>query len=504
MRADARAPQPLPEVRLAVRDLLSRAPGFRALAPDDRRTLSQALVRVCAAAMDLLLEEARSDADARRVQRAAGPEDAPRLPAATALANAGQAFSGIATDKLASTTQRILNAVSFPRFVSDLINGVFKAITDSNQQQMQSFLDLLRNVATTTDDFADANLGPDRARQWLVDSFPGSFELAGDDTSGDDGGGRSPGDADSSRTVRLKDGAAMPPDGALRAVLGLGPNESVPSGEPEAVLLPFARRALAQQRQQLLGTMVMLGMQRIVIESGRLNASMRFHIDTRSAAAADEGSRFDFQNKIDAKGSFNVGVWGAEAKMSNTIAYVSTQKTQTTEEMNTDLDLNSGVELYFKTDYLPLDRFAGKGQVDRIKANTLNPDAEEKAAIAARGEREANADKAQASRLAALDKELAPPADTGAAPASPGTPAPAAHPGAAGGTAAAGGAGGSGGSGGTGTAGAGAATGGAGAAGSTGGGTSAGHPAPHANSATPAAGAPHPAASHGQAAASPA
>ncbi|PCE24789.1 hypothetical protein [Burkholderia ubonensis] len=501
MRADARDPQPLPAVRLAVRELLSRAPEFRALAPDDRKTLSQALVRVCAAAMNLLLEEARSDADARQLQRSAAPGRAPRAPAAAALANAGQAFSGVATDKLASTTQRILNAVSFPRFVSDLINGVFKAITDSNQQQMQSFLDLLRNVASTTDDFADANLGPDRARQWLVDSFPGSFELAGDDTSGDDSGDRMPGDADASRTVRLKDGAAMPPDGALRAVLGLGPNESVPSGDPEAVLLPFARRALAQQRQQLLGTMVMLGMQRIVIESGRLNASMRFHIDTRSAAAADEGSRFDFQNKIDAKGSFNVGFWGAEAKMSNTIAYVSTQKTQTTEEMNTDLDLNSGVELYFKTDYLPLDRFAGKGQVDRIKANTLNPDAEEKAAIAARGQREADAEKAQASRLAALDKDLAPPADAGAAPAASSTPAPAAHAGAGAGTGTPGGAGAAGTSG----AGAGATAGaGAGAAAGVGGSPAAGHPAPRPTPATPAAGAARPAANRGQAAASPA
>jgi hypothetical protein len=50
---------------------------------------------------------------------------------------------------------------------------------------------------------------------------------------------------------------------------------------------------------------------------------------------------------------------GMDAKMQNTIGYVSTQKQQSTEEMNTDLDLNSSVELIFKTDYLPLDRMAG-------------------------------------------------------------------------------------------------------------------------------------------------
>jgi hypothetical protein len=47
------------------------------------------------------------------------------------------------------------------------------------------------------------------------------------------------------------------------------------------------------------------------------------------------------------------------AVMKNTIGYVSTQKQQSTEEMNTDLDLNSSVELVLKTDYLPLDHGIG-------------------------------------------------------------------------------------------------------------------------------------------------
>jgi hypothetical protein len=113
-----------------------------------------------------------------------------------------------------------------------------------------------------------------------------------------------------------------------------------------------------------------------VIESGRLNASMRFHIDTRSQAADDRGSTFDEHNDLEVSGKYGFGPWGVEAKMKNTIGYVSTQRTQTTEEMNTDLDLNSSVELVFKTDYLPLDRLAGQGTVDRIRVNTLNPNEE--------------------------------------------------------------------------------------------------------------------------------
>jgi hypothetical protein len=39
--------------------------------------------------------------------------------------------------------------------------------------------------------------------------------------------------------------------------------------------VPFVRQSLARNRQQMLATMVQLGMQRIVIDSGRINASMR-------------------------------------------------------------------------------------------------------------------------------------------------------------------------------------------------------------------------------------
>jgi hypothetical protein len=158
----------------------------------------------------------------------------------------------------------------------------------------------------------------------------------------------------------------------------------------------------------MLASMVMLGMQRIVVESGRLNAGMRFHIDTRSAAASDRGSTFDEHNQLEADVKFGVGAWGIDAKMANTIGYVSTERDQTTEEMNTSLDLNSSVELYFKTDYLPLERMAGQGQIDRIKVNTLNPDAEARGAATEREQRLASARQSEAARGNELDATLKP------------------------------------------------------------------------------------------------
>jgi hypothetical protein len=104
----------------------------------------------------------------------------------------------------------------------------------------------------------------------------------------------------------------------------------------------------------------------------------------------------------------------------NNVSYVSTQKNQSTSEMNTDLDLNSAVEINFKSDYLPLNKLAGPGQAAAIRANSRNPDAEPAGASdAAREKRIADARSAETKRSDSLTDLLKSPART------PETPAPA-------------------------------------------------------------------------------
>ena len=69
-------------------------------------------------------------------------------------------------------------------------------------------------------------------------------------------------------------------------------------------------------------------------------------------------------------------------------------------------ELVGGTEL--QTDYLPLNRMAGKAQVERIKVNTLNPDAETKTATDARMAREKAAATPRASAAIRPIKALAP------------------------------------------------------------------------------------------------
>jgi hypothetical protein len=394
------SPSPSADVRAAVRALLSTSADFHTLDADTKKTIARSMVRIADTAKALTAEAEAPAAIHRPVARAM---------------NAGSDFSGVAASRVADTTRAILNAVSFPRFVTELINGVFKALNDSNQQQLASYIELIQNVSNTLDGFADANVGISGARSWLAERFPGSFAVQGDDDIQPEPGMSAEerrelqAERDASTRLRLIPGASMPTAGALKAAFGLGPEETAPStGDPES-LVPLARAAIARNRQQMLATMVMMGMQRIVIESGRLNASMRFHIDTRSAAAADAGSSLDTRTNLDVSGGAKFGPWGMEAKVQSTIGYVSTQRRQTTEEMNTDLDLSSNVELIFKTDYVQLDRLAGGPTQERIRVNAMNPEAEARLANDARTARRAAQGTAETARGGQLNERLARP-----------------------------------------------------------------------------------------------
>jgi len=271
----ARLPAPPEEIRTAVRTLLTQHDGYNRLDGPTRTAIAQGLVRICTTVRALATE----------MDAAAGFDARPVLARAQ---SAGSEFSGVSADKVAGTTRQILNAVSFPRFVTELITGVFKAMVDSSQQQMNAYVELIRNVAATTDGFADTNVGMDGARSWLAERFPGSFTIEGE-TDDFAQPGSPPAkddlsDGESTKQLRLRPGASMPTEAGLRTALGLAPGDSVPGGDPESLVGP-ARIAMARNRQQMLATMVMMGLQRIVIDSGRLHAAMKFHIDTRRRAS---------------------------------------------------------------------------------------------------------------------------------------------------------------------------------------------------------------------------
>ncbi|HVR91508.1 MAG TPA: hypothetical protein VHG29_10500 [Novosphingobium sp.] len=407
MAAAASAPvAPRLDARRTVQELLSRDRGYVALDPATRQAIAGSLARIGSSALDY-----------HEAAEAAPP---PRRTLATAQ-NAGNEFSGVATDRLARTTRDTLNAVSFPRFVNELITGVFKAMNDSQQQQLTAFVELIRNVAQTTEGFADANVGVSGARNWLAEHFPTSYVIEGGEEvdMASELEGLDPAEArerraeiqaeqDAATRLIMRPGGSPPSEAALRTALGADEGVPMSASDPEA-LVPLARQVLARNRQQLLATMVQMGLQRIVIESGRINAAMRLHVDASSVAENDRSSQFDTRTNMEVGGGARFGPWGMEAKVQSTIGYVSTDRTQTTESINSSVDLDSGVELIFKTDYVPLNRLAGGADAERIRVNTINPQAESERLTAQANERSTAARARMAERSTRLDSTIHPP-----------------------------------------------------------------------------------------------
>ena len=423
-RGGAASPPP-PWLRIAVRDVLHETRSYKDLNAAERRDLAQAMVRVGKLAADCISQEHQAQAQIDAAPVAKALEDQPGF--------------GESARRIGDVTRDTLQAISFPRFVTDLLNGVFRAMNDSSQTQLQQYLQLLNSVSSTASGFEQTQTSEIQVRAWLVDHFPDSFEMDLPEPPEPGAPPPDPQDVEPPR-LRLKAGASMPPADGLRAALGVEPGAEFNASNPEA-LVPLARRQLARQRQQMLATMVQMGMQRIVIDAGKINAAMRFHIDTRSAASQDRGSQFGMQNRVRAAGSFGVGPWGASAEVENTISYVSTNRQQSTEEINTSADLNSSVELHFHTDAVPLNRLAAQAQADRVRGASLNPDHEaELAAGRTASERLTSARTAEEARRSGVDSAVRavtpPPVSTeplhvpapGSNPAPTATAAPAATP----------------------------------------------------------------------------
>jgi hypothetical protein len=178
--------------------------------------------------------------------------------------------------------------------------------------------------------------------------------------------------------VRIRPGAEDRPAPDFRSDLGVDQDVQLDDGTAEEILVPAARRQLAQSRHQLLSTMVLMGINRIVVTSGRVRAKMDFHIDARDHGTAATATQFDRQHEHGGSiGGAGVGIgsWlgGVQAHTRTSLAYVRTAKQVATDEINVDVDLTGELDLRFESETFPLERFADSGLVGQIQAGTANP-----------------------------------------------------------------------------------------------------------------------------------
>lgn len=262
-----------------------------------------------------------------------------------------------ATDALGRRAGALSDEIDFPKFVASLLHGTFDAMVDASIRQMQAYGDLVSAVAKPLEQFTEENVSANQARDYLVEQHPrdvmltqnnGDFQLApvsaakaasgsGDDT-GDDGTG---GDAPSSPTW-LADyghaGADLTPE--------LLEND----------ILPAAREKVAKARLQTLATMVLMGLNRIVVKDGSVGARLRF----RAAASDHAAVQYATGGDPPAGGE----AWGQRASSSDPLPLTMVSTVGVNVQSDTDLkaELFGDVKINFASETLPLDRFVDDAQ----------------------------------------------------------------------------------------------------------------------------------------------
>lgn len=384
--------------RQAVRALLEKTEAFPLLSPEKREALAQGLVQISS----FLAEpgqKLKPNQHSPQVQALAG-EGVSRFAKRGSNTDAEGVFTAQGAREGAAVAGALLEAVNFPDFCAGLINGVFHSIVQSSIEQMEAYGKLVADVSKSLNQFRDDNTTQNQGRDHLVEQFPDMFQLSMD--TGEFGGG-------------FGDDNAAPPGPRVTVREGVDEraavarlNASLPLDKPierlddelvEALLVPAARTQLATGRQQLLATMVMLGINRIVVTDGKISAKVMYDFQARdNMQFRKSAQKFDYgdQYATTSSGDYESSSEGGERSSSYSkdagyqsanrdasyyskgtykttaqpvLKMASASQTSVDASLQTKASLAGMMEVNFKSDYLPLEKMANPESIAAIQMN---------------------------------------------------------------------------------------------------------------------------------------
>jgi len=230
-------------------------------------------------------------------------------------------------------------------------------VVDASIEQMRAYGELLAACSKTVDEFARDNISDAMARDHVRSQFPTSVTV---DTSGE--------------ATRLK----LLPDAESADLAKRYGLTSVDLDDPEAEmkLLTAAKLELGRQRQQLLVTMVLLGINRIIVTDGKINAKVVF--DMRADDSARRRSKAQLKDEQDQRTSSGAAAttwspFGAAGGYANTsqshVATVESSVDDTSQaRAEVKAQLTGEVQLRFKSDVFPLEKMVDAGGLATLNA----------------------------------------------------------------------------------------------------------------------------------------
>jgi hypothetical protein len=401
--ASVAPPTPDPEVRHGVARMLTRSAAFRALPPEDQKVIARntALIADYLARPEGIegnrIPDGVGNITARALDDKSAAEASWDQRQAAVDAVGGAPFQASAAREGAAVAGLLLREVKFPKFVAGLIEGVFSSIVKSSIEQMRAYQDMIAAVAQSLHQFMDDNVSPNQGRDNMVDQFPDLFEI-GTDEWGDSGEPR----------LKLRDGvdeqaALTRVNNKLEFENGALKSLDLSDENVESALIENSRLQLAKQRQQLMASLVLMGINRIVVTDGRISAKIIYDVRAedrlsrrRSASAVDVARDSDgrVQTTWAGEGKYDSGSTVSDSRSDGDRDYdadyfakgeykyenkpIITAQTSASETsdaaLQTKIQLTGAVDVNFKSDYLPLDKMATPQMIAAIQGNASPAD----------------------------------------------------------------------------------------------------------------------------------
>jgi hypothetical protein len=245
------------------------------------------------------------------------------------------------TSEIGRRAADALESVNFPGFVAALITGTFQAIVDSSAQQIRRYAELVQSLTQSLEQFSNDNITPNAARDELAARHAAELMIEFP----------APGTGGTPRLVPRSESEGESPAWLERYGLA---GQELTEELTEGPLLERGRMSVGEERLQTLATLVLMGINRIVVNEGDIKAKLRFHASARDVLTADVEKR----GATIASRSVNSGT-GLEMM-------VSTVKANAQAEASIKADLLGEVRVTFRSETFPLERFADSAAIQLL------------------------------------------------------------------------------------------------------------------------------------------
>jgi hypothetical protein len=379
----SRAPEPAREaadMARRVAGVLDQSPAFRQLPASEQQLMRRNLGRIAT----YLSDPAPSLAPADRARVLASSQQAraldvpgqkditqiqsgvqPQQNTGTQMDKGIKSWSADAAKAGGQAMADYVNSVKFPDFVASLIKGVFDAIVNASIRQMDEYSKFLEAVVKSVDQFAQDHITMPEAKKQVAQKFPNIFDLVNQADASGDGGSSGP-------DLKVKDSADEMPD--FKSAFGMDeqPDVSDPDGLQKLVLA--AQLQLARQRQQQLAAMVMLGVNRIVVTDGKINAKILIDIKSKDSSTRERDmSRSQSDSDTRQHDTSNSSFWGGDSDETHetrvsTVNVNESGSNNDQRKLETHAQLTGEVAINFKSDYFPLEKLTSAGDLLKVQS----------------------------------------------------------------------------------------------------------------------------------------